>query len=294
MDMTQTSITVSHSHTEGTLVHGTARNDGSADALKTVGCWRWSRNLGAWYMPHSRDKAAQSYRIDQTRTALEAAGFEVTVEIDDTRRSIADVEADRVERSAARVDALAGKGERLSAKGEAAWQQARDMASNIPMGQPLLVDHYSYGRDVRYRARINAKEDRAFEALREGERASERSAAAEANQAHRMNGDTTERRIAKLEADHRYAQRNGWSSERIAELEEQLTYWRAHLAALVDSGEYKKWGPGDFTKGDRARIYGRWYQVVKVNKKSLTVPSSLGPWTDTISYDKVSGRQTAA
>lgn len=43
---------------EGTLIEGTSRNDGTAEVLKSCG-WRWSRNLGAWFVPQSRDQAGQ-------------------------------------------------------------------------------------------------------------------------------------------------------------------------------------------------------------------------------------------
>ena len=77
-----------------TLVDGTSRGDGSAEVLKAVvnpytgraGAWRWSRNLVSWYVPRSRDTRANTALIDATKAALEAAGFTVDVEIDDTYR----------------------------------------------------------------------------------------------------------------------------------------------------------------------------------------------------------------
>ena len=52
------SLTITHTHAAGTLIDGTGRADGSAEVLKTVanpytgraGAWRWSRNLGSWYV----------------------------------------------------------------------------------------------------------------------------------------------------------------------------------------------------------------------------------------------------
>lgn len=56
----------------------------------------------------------------------------------------------------------AARRERLQAAARAAKQEsaklaqkAHDMASVIPMGQPILVGHYSEGRDRRYRAKIH-------------------------------------------------------------------------------------------------------------------------------------------
>jgi hypothetical protein len=50
-----------------------------------------------------------------------------------------------------------------TAKAAAAWSAGSDMAAAIPLGQPILVGHYSEGRDRRYRARIAGKFDAALE-----------------------------------------------------------------------------------------------------------------------------------
>ena len=56
--------------------------------------------------------------------------------------------------------ALADKLERASAS---AYKQARDMASVIPLGQPILIGHHSEKRDRNYRARIWRTQDRCLE-----------------------------------------------------------------------------------------------------------------------------------
>jgi hypothetical protein len=43
------------------------------------------------------------------------------------------------------------------------WKRAHEMASVIPFGQPILVGHYSEGRDRRYRAKIEANYRKAYE-----------------------------------------------------------------------------------------------------------------------------------
>ena len=121
-------ITLTHTHAEGTLVDGTARGDGSPPVLKPYR-FRWSRTLGSWYLPHSRDRMAQRHTIDTARAALEAAGFEVTVDIDDTHRPTAEVEADRAQRMSDRAAALDAKAQRLEARSETA-QAAADRISD--------------------------------------------------------------------------------------------------------------------------------------------------------------------
>ena len=45
----------------------------------------------------------------------------------------------------------------------ATWEKGRDMASVIPLGQPILVGHHSEGRDRRYRDRIQGTYQRAHD-----------------------------------------------------------------------------------------------------------------------------------
>jgi hypothetical protein len=66
-------ITIEHTHTGGTLVHGSSRDDGTGAVTKALcGGWRFSHTIGAagaWYPPRSRDRHA-------ARTLITAvAGF---------------------------------------------------------------------------------------------------------------------------------------------------------------------------------------------------------------------------
>ena len=114
------SIALVHTHADGTIAYGTSKGDGSAEVLK-ANRWRWSRNLQAWYVPHSRDKLSKDWVIDATKTALETAGFEVEVRIhNDITRSVEERETDRAERVEARAEMLSAAGaDRLGAGGEA-------------------------------------------------------------------------------------------------------------------------------------------------------------------------------
>jgi hypothetical protein len=95
---------------------------------------------------------------------------------------------------------------------------------------------------------------------------------------------------------------------RARDIDEELEYWRKHVTARQAEG-VKVWGPADFTKGDFVQIgLGAWFEVIRVNKKTLTLPAILAgpgravvrasesgyPWTDTIPYDQVTARKTAA
>lgn len=59
--------------------------------------------------------------------------------------------------------------DRMQAASDAAYRRSRDMASVIPMGQPILVGHHSERRDRAYRARIWRTQDRCLELQRKAE-----------------------------------------------------------------------------------------------------------------------------
>ena len=63
----------------------------------------------------------------------------------------------------ARYERLLKAAERASMESQSLHNQAHEMASVIPFGQPILIGHYSEGRDRRYRARIENKFRKGFE-----------------------------------------------------------------------------------------------------------------------------------
>lgn len=98
----------------------------------------------------------------------------------------------------------------------------------------------------------------------------------------RSGPDEVLRRIEKLEADRRRVQRSrkrctpgsGYAHEldrQLAELNDQLDHWRVVLARHEAEG-FKVWSRADFTKGDFVQYRGTWYEVLRVNPKSVTIP----------------------
>ena len=334
-------ITITHTHAEGTLIEGSRKGDGVWEVLKGLGGnWRYFRSLGQIGLGQSRDKAAQTWKIERAAKALREAGHEVTVTVDESqRRDVATIEADRAERAEARAERYDARAERTGAEANAAYERARQMSEAIPFGQPILTDHYSARGDRRYRDRIHNTYGRAFAGMDEAKRLEQRAQAAEATQSHRESVPATLRRIDKLEADARRIQRrldgevrqvsdgNGgyeWKlvkpgdsyrarlEAHAADLAEQISYWREHVAKAEANGA-KVWSKADFTRDDFALSRGTWYQVQRVNAKTLTVmwgtnlhlvPAvtrdnvrhALGPstHTKTIPYDDIRGRKSAA
>lgn len=196
------------------------------------------------------------------------------------------------------------------------------MLDAIPMGQPILVGHHSERADRRYRGRAHDHLDASVQEERKSDYWSNRADAAAGYQAKRANVGTTLRRIEKLEASERFWANTlktghnsaGWTTSnpdqveeinrRLADVREQLSYWREQIAAAEQAG-VKLWSKTDFAKGDFVRSGRTWYEVMRVNAKSLTVPYLRHPtspmrkddptflWTAKIQYHEVSGRMSA-
>ncbi len=322
-------IVIAHTHGEGTLVHGTARGDGTNLVIKSVrDGWRYSRNLGAdgaWYLPHSQDRNADRARIQRLAAALHDAGHPVEVDIDDTPRPTAAVEADRSVWAAGRVARYTELADAHHEHGEERLAHVRERRAAIPLGQPVISPRY--GSFLR---RLGRADDAARAEVAVGDHWQRRAQAAESTQRYRHNPRVITRRVERLEADLRRWQRardnvasGGLHGEyadggryadtasdylaraeiEIARLDEQIRHWRGVLAEFDATGAYRAWTREHFRAGDEALILGTWYPVVRANAKSLTVPPLvlLGErrlredgkdvWTDTAPYDKVHGRR---
>ena len=318
-------LTITHTHEAGTMVEGTARGDGSAEVLKTCG-WRWSRNLGTWYIPQSRDRMS-SWRIDRAALELRAAGFEVDVQVDDTYRSTAEVEAGKIERQANRVDALEAKADKITTQADALDERAHQMGEAIPYGQPVMG-----ARDRAYRDRMHALDDRAHVAYGEAADATQKAEAASHTTAGRYSVVTVANRIAKIETEIRRVTRilegtdnrlktafsdagaakavemtggclddfrPAWGvrleryTAELADQTDQLTYWTGVRAEQVASGQATDFSKATVHKGDAVFIRGGWRRVVRANAKTVSCETGYS-WTDSSPYAEIKALKTAA
>ncbi|GGR67493.1 DUF3560 domain-containing protein [Streptomyces roseolus] len=317
-------IVLRHTRAGGTLAEGTSRGDGSAEILKGHR-FRWLRNLGSWYLPHSRDKAADRFTLDAVSKALQEAGHAVHITVrEDIARSFTEAEAEREERAADRAERFKEYASRAAGASSAAFAKARQIGSGIPMGQPILIGHHSERRHRRDLARIEANQRKGIDEGNRAEYYAGRADAAANYERHRQDPARTLRRLKELEATLRgleklLAGESAFGSSRdiskpetIAELTRRHTETAdeiAHWWKVIEQAEadgVKLWSRADFTKGDYVRSRGRWYEVLRVNAASLTVPG--GPdiqpvinqdtraysWNDRIPYDDVTGRMSAA
>ena len=320
-------ITIRHTRAGGTMIEGSTKGDGVYDVLRALRHnWRYFPSIRAIGVGQSRDKAANEWRIEAAAEALRKAGHTVTVEIDETAaRSFAEQEADRAARAGQRAGYHAEKAGKRAAEADARIAAEHAILDFIPAGQPILIGHHSERRHRRDLDRAESHRRASIEADKAAEYHERRAQAAASYTQHRESTGTTLRRIAKLEAEARQVDRRihgtgkamhgedtpatgAWLArleQRAAEIAEQLAYWREVIAAKEAAG-VKVWTRGDFAKGDFVSNGRRWFEVLRVNAKSVTIPAMIsdGPivtransrlsWTDTLPYDEVRGRKSAA
>lgn len=295
-------IAVSHAHAEGTLVRGTSRGDGTAELLRSHGL-RWSRTLGAWYVPRSRDTLARPAVLEAIQAGLAAAGFDVVVTVDNARRPTAEVRQDWAERSSLRAEVLAERSERLAVQSDAAEAAARAISARIPLGQPVLVGHHSQRRHERDLDCIGKNWARAAAQEADSRQASRRASESRAR-ARELSAPSPQfaaRRLREVEAECRRISREltanpvaaeEWRARMVLrrdQLLEQLEYWRGQVGEGAAAGKAitAEWGRANIRPGDLVRFRSRWLEVVRVNRVSVTVPSSLGQWNDTLRMDQI-------
>lgn len=75
------SLSLTHTSADGTLLKGTSHGDGSARVLRRLG-WRWNRQAQCWYIPASRGRHPQQNLISTTIERLEPLGLTTIVNLD--------------------------------------------------------------------------------------------------------------------------------------------------------------------------------------------------------------------
>lgn len=273
------SLTITHNAAEGTLIEGTSKGDGSNTVLKT-NRWRWSRNLGSWFIPQSRDRQAKRGQIQATVAGLREAGFEVAVEIDDHLRSATETEADRTNQARNRAEALKVKAQRRAQQADQAQEQAEAAMSAVPQ-EPIKVGHYSESRHRKAISTADTTMRKAIAAREDANRVAGQARVAATTATTRESPMAIARRIEKLDMDLRRVLwdirllHEGERKERLkhqkASLEDHLDYWRKVRADQLASGEAREFSQDTISPGDSIKIGGSWHVVARANKKTCTV-----------------------
>lgn len=270
-----TDLLITHNDAEGTLIEGTCRNDGTAEILKANG-WRWSRNLGSWYVPRSRDRAPKAAVIDATTAALSAAGFTVDSQIDASVRDQGAAEADRADSSRARADRLQGRADRHAAASEAFADKADQISGFIPFGQPILAGHHSQRRHERDVQRLRSYTSRSIEEAQLAEDNQRRADIAAADPDIRCSPQLVANRIDRLAALIRSAERTG-TLDRFEHEVAQLAYWQSVRQEQLAGGVIPDYSAQTIRPGDQVSHTksGTLYTVVRANKTTVTVAYEL-------------------
>ncbi|WP_163511203.1 DUF3560 domain-containing protein [Fodinicola acaciae] len=291
-------IVITHTHADGTLIHGSSKGDGVLELAYQHG-FTYRRSVGI-FIRGSRDKDANQPAIQGLADALRAVGHRVEIEIDNTWRSAAEREADRAARVDARVERLAERADRAAYRSARSHARAQAIADLRPLGQPTQVGHHSERRSRRDQERINAGDRRGWDEAAYAAHLSQRAEGAAANEAAKASGPAIMRRIDKLEAEQRKIQRyrdqcaDGSPGQQKAQREidrlaDDIGHQRDKLAQMASDGTFVAWTPAHFTPGDHVRVLHRWYAVTRVNKKTLSLNSTSGPRTAPM--DEITGRR---
>ena len=184
------------------------------------------------------------------------------------------------------------------------------------MGEPIKIGHHSEGRHRRALDKANTTARKAYDAYKEVGRAEERAETAAGATSRRYDPATVANRIEKIAAEIRKVDRilagerrykgqssGSWFDEsawetikptgdylarleaRKAEQEDQLTYWQGIRDEQKTNG-IRSYGPQDIKKGDYVLQRGSWYEVVRVNRKTVSVQTEYS-WTSPIPFVEI-------
>ena len=306
-------ISISHSAEHGTIIDGTSKGDGSPEILKANG-FRWSRNLGSWYLPRSRDQRPKMAVIDRTCEQLSNSGHTIERALDATLRPEAEVEADRSISDTARAARREVKATRLNTLATAQQAKADGYDRQLPpMGQPILVGHHSEARHRKTLDRARTWTLRTMETERAAKEMAESAIVAATATTNRHNPVTVGNRIKTMQTELRALNSQlvatmttykdkGWATFRAAELSEKiaahenkLAYWEGIRAGQIAAGQVVDYSKDNISKGDLIHYLGDWYPVVRVNAKSVSIRQQPDrTWTRTVEYHKLTGHKPHA
>ena len=118
----------------------------------------WSRPQSCWI------SKAKSENATYLRGCLDRMGFVFKETIGERLSFEQQLERSK-ERAEAKAERAATKAEKSELKSKEIYRQAKNMAGQIPFGQPILVGHHSEKRDRSFRDKIHNKFGKAFEEM---------------------------------------------------------------------------------------------------------------------------------
>jgi hypothetical protein len=290
-------IRVEHSG-DGTLVHGTSRGDTeTTSALKAQG-FKWSRNLGAWYLPRTWNESTRDTRVRGLQARL---GDKITVQRGDLAKSTGGAEErqQRIARANELAQTHTERAGKLDAEAQRRFDTADRATAGIPFGQPILVGHHSQRRHENAIAKSHANMGAGVQAHQEAEQARERAASAAARARLEADPKFLARRLDRNQAEHRKVLRTLENANPADEHTKRLHAIRQDLEGKINADQeaMRAHGGGQHSKatitaGDVVVHRGDPRMVTRTNAKTVTVPhweprlASAG-YTDTIPYSQI-------
>ncbi|MBA3826973.1 MAG: DUF3560 domain-containing protein, partial [Ktedonobacterales bacterium] len=202
------------------------------------------------------------------------------------------------EYAAERPDRLAAATERHAGEANQLWERSDKMAEAIPLGQPILVGHYSEHRDRNYRKRIQNMTIKSIEESRTAQDLADKARSSAYAQKKRMDPGVIARRIQKLQADvvsttnhlthviqfegwylvkgteeqkaaslKKINDTKAWSAAKIAELEADIAREQATLASVGGL----PFDSLDLHVGDFFAAWPGLCEITRINKKTVSV-----------------------
>jgi hypothetical protein len=265
--------------------------------------FRYARSVGI-YLRGSRDRDAQTWRIEAAAKALRDKGFQVTVDVDDQWRPASEREQAAAERADERAERYDDRADAAAGRRDARHDAAHQVLDMIPGGQPMMPGHHSYHGDRSRRERALTNLDKAIDEDKYASRLADRADAVRAHAQRKEHPRVVMRRIETLQADLRRWERelNEATSvdtasdayqarvqREIDRLTEDIAHQQAKLDQHAADGTFVAWGPQTLVKGDLVRGEFGWYPVTRINTKSVSLDRT--DWPQRLTFDRVYGRR---
>jgi hypothetical protein len=295
---------------DGTLLH-IDRNDTEARAAAKAAGFKWSSNLGSWFLPRNWSEPTRRQKIAQLQGAL---GHD-NVHLEDAGRGVtttaAEREADARARAADRATHMDAKAQRLATEADVRFGRAKAIGDMIPFGQPILVGHHSEARHRRDLAKIDTNMRKGIEAHSEAQAAAaaaERARAATAGDsplARQRRIDRKEAEVRKIDRalkNHELAQKISNTGrdprrfgvypsdpshvEQMQANRAQLVDEIAHDKAQIAAAGHQTIDRANVSAGDVIHYRGRAHVVSKVNQTTVSVPTGYS-WDDKVPVNQI-------
>jgi hypothetical protein len=194
------------------------------------------------------------------------------------------------ERSEYRAERYGQRAQTKRKESEQAYHRSNAAIEGIEPGQPVLVGHHSEKHHRRALERSHRAMGQSVQADRAATRLTEKAAGSQAQVQKRQSKAYLGNRLRDAEAKKRQAERDlakfpGHPTYllNLKDAEAAIVHWSQELdfAGVLT--------PDDIAKGDFIRFIGRWYEVVRVNPKSVTITRWLDieGWTYRVPYSEI-------